>query len=246
VTANLKRLAIVGVTTLLIGLLALFPARIAYSWFAPTELRLSEIGGTIWSGVATEGDAAGIYIRNLSWRFKPLALFTGKLAFSTRLDPAGGFMSGDIFAGFNGSVLFKNLDAAVPISALRNLVQIPGLDGRIRLQFEALELHNGRPVAADGTVDISNLFIRGLAATAIGDYHAQFSTTNDGILASINDTGGFFDLAGTLKISPDSVYLLTGLVAPTRETPPAVIEQLRFLGSANDRGQREFRFEGRL
>jgi len=246
VTSRLSRLFIIGIATLVFGLLALFPARIAYSWFAPAELRLSGIGGTIWSGVATEGDAAGLYIRNLHWNFKPLALFMGKLAFSTRLDPAGGFMSGDILAGVDGSLLFRNLDAAVPLSALQGLVQIPGLDGRIRLQFDELALSDGRPAAANGTVDITNLFVRGLAATAIGDYQARFTTTGDGILASIEDTDGLFDLAGTLTISPDRFYSVTGLIAPTDQTPLSVIEQLRFLGSANERGQREFRFEGQL
>lgn len=245
-TAVLKRLIVIGVVTLLLGLITMFPARIAYSWFAPAEIRLSGIGGTIWSGAATEADAAGLYIRNLRWNFKPLALLSGKLAFSTRLDPASGFMSGDIYLGMDGSILFKDLDAAAPISAFQHIVQVPGLDGRIRLQFEELKLSDGRPVAAAGTVDITNLFVRGLAATAIGDYQARFSTTTDGILASIEDTGGFFNIAGTLKLSPDSLYSLTGLIAPTQDTPPAVIDQLRFLGSANDRGQREFRFEGEL
>lgn len=241
-----KKLIVVGVATLLLGLLSIFPARIAYHWFAPATLQLAGINGTLWRGGATEGQAAGLYLRNLHWTFKPLSLLTGKLAFNTRLDPAGGFMSTDIYAGLDGSILFENLEGAVPLGALRDLIQTPGLDGRISLRFSELEILDGLPVTVNGTAEISNLFVRGLAAATIGDFRAEFSTTSDGIIASIEDTAGMFDLAGTLRVSPEGVYSLIGLIAPTPATPPAVIEQLRFLGSPNARGQREFRFEGRL
>lgn len=237
---------IVAAATLLLGLLVSFPARIAYHWFAPAELRLSGIDGTVWRGNASEGQAAGVYIRNLHWNFKPLSLFAGKVAFTTRLDPANGFLSTDVFVSMGGTILFRNLDGAVPLGALQKLIQTPDLDGRIRLQFLELELSDGLPVSADGTVDISDLFVPGLAPTAIGDYRVRFSTTDDGIVASVEDTGGMFDLAGTLRISPDRLYSLTGLIAPTPTTPPGVIDQLRYLGSPNERGQREIRFEGEL
>jgi len=246
VTYSPKRLIVVGVATLLLGLLATFPARIAYHWFAPATLQLAGIDGTVWRGSATEGQAAGLYIRNLYWTFKPLSLLTGKLAFNTRMDPAGGFMQTDLFTGMNGDILFENLEGAVSIGALRDLIQIPGLDGRISLQFSALEIIDNLPATANGVAEITNLFVAGLSSAPIGDFRAEFSSTSDGILASIEDTAGMFDLAGTLRVSPDGVYSLIGLIAPTTTTTPQVIEQLRFLGSPNARGQREFRLEGEL
>ena len=245
-TATPRRLMIVGVATLLVGLLAFFPARVAYHWFAPSTLQLAGIDGTVWRGSAKEGQAAGLYIRNLHWTFKPLSLLTGKLAFKTRLDSAGGFINTDLYAALDGSILFENLDVALSVGALRDLIQTAGLDGRISLHFTALEIRDGLPVTANGVAEVTNLFIRGLATTTIGDFRAKFSTTSDGILASVEDTAGMFDLAGTLRVSPDGAYYLSGLIAPTPTTPPAVIEQLRFLGSPNERGQREFRFEGQL
>jgi general secretion pathway protein N len=246
VNTRLKKLIAIGVTVLLVGLLAGFPARVAYQWFAPTELRLAGISGTLWKGAASEGMAAGLYLRNLHWTFKPFALLTGKLAFATQLDPAGGFLQSDIYAGPGNSLELRNLDAAIPISALQVIVQVPELDGSISVQFSSLEIRDGLPVVANGFAEIGNLFVRGLASAPVGDFRAEFSTTDDGILASIEDKAGMFDLAGTLRIAPDGVYSLVGLIAPTSTTPPEVIEQLRFLGSPNERGQREFRFEGQL
>ena len=53
-------------------------------------------------------------------------------------------------------------------------------------------------------------------------------------------------MAGTITLNRDRSYAFVGVVAPTPMTPPSVVNQLRFLGSPNERGQHEFRFEGQL
>jgi hypothetical protein len=73
------RFVIVGLITLTVGLLLLFPARVAYQWFAPPGIALSGIDGTIWRGMAREGDVGGLYLRNVGWRVQPLKLCTGKI-----------------------------------------------------------------------------------------------------------------------------------------------------------------------
>ncbi len=254
-----RRLIIVATATLLIGLITLFPARIAYNWLAPTGLRLSGISGTIWRGAAVEGQAARLYVRNLTWDFKPLYLFTGNLAIATAVEVAGGSVNTDVRVGFGGTVTLREFNGNVTIAGLSNFLQIPnmpiagsnnanqvGVNGNINAIFSTLAIDDGVPVAADGVVNISNLFVRQLAPTDVGDFKAEFNTTDEGIVASVQDTAGFLDLAGTFKITNDRLYSFTGLVAPTPTTPPGVVEQLSFLGSANDRGQREFRFEGEI
>jgi general secretion pathway protein N len=253
------RLIIVATATLLIGLITLFPARIAYNWLAPTGLRLSGISGTIWRGAAVEGQAARLYVRNLTWDFKPLYLFTGNLAIATAVEVAGGSVDTDVIVGFGGTVAFSGLSGNAPIVGLSNFIQIPnlpfvgsnnanqvGVNGNINAVFSTLKIDDGIPVIAEGVVNISNLFVRQLAPTNVGDFKVEFNTTDEGIVASVQDTAGFLDLAGTFRITSDRLYSFTGLVAPTPTTPSTVVEQLSFLGSANDRGQREFRFEGEL
>lgn len=242
-----KRLAVIGTVTLFLGLVALFPARIAYRWMAPIELSLAGISGTIWRGAAAEGQVAGVYMRNLTWQFKPLSLFIGKLAVAMQLDVAGGSVDTKVAIGFDGILTLSDFDGNAPIRSLGQVMQIAGMDGRINAQFSKLQFSNGIPIAADGVVHIINLFIGQLAPTGIGDFEAKFSTTNDGIIASVDDTAGILDLeAVTLRLTSDRLYSLIGMVAPNSTTPSAVVEQLSFLGSPNDLGQREFRFEGEL
>jgi len=257
--SRVRRLIIVATATLLIGLITLFPARIAYNWLAPTELRLSGISGTIWRGSAVEGQAARLYVRNLTWDFKPVYLFTGNLAIATAVEVAGGSVNTDLNVGFGGTVALRDFNGNLTIAGLSNLIQIPnmpivrsnnanqvGVNGNINAMFSTLAIDDGILVTADGVVNISNLFVRQLAPTDVGDFKVEFNTTAEGIVASVQDTAGFLDLAGTFQITNDRLYSFTGLVAPTPTTPSGVVEQLSFLGSANDRGQREFRFEGEL
>lgn len=244
--AGNKRLIVLGTITFLIGIVLLFPARIAYRAAASNVFRLSSISGTVWNGNAAEGQFMGVYLRNLRWSFRPLSLFTGKLAYDTSFDPAGGFMQSGVAVGFGGNVTLTDVEGAVSISALQSAIPAPGIDGNVRLAFSRIVLENGLPTAADGSVDLVGLVARGLAATPIGDFRAELQTTDDGIAGSVEDTSGMLDIAGAFRISADRAYSLTGLVAPTASTPDSVVSQLRFLGTPNERGQREFRFEGQL
>ena len=56
----MKRLIFLGILTFFGVLFATFPARVAYNWAAPAELRLSGIAGSIWNGSATEGIAGAL------------------------------------------------------------------------------------------------------------------------------------------------------------------------------------------
>ena len=65
-------------------------------------------------------------------------------------------------------------------------------------------------------------------------------------MASIEDTDAVIDLAGSVSLSPDRTYQFLAQVAPKPNTPADLREQMRFLGTANDRGQYELRLEGQL
>ena len=127
-----KRLIVIGVITFLAGVIVLFPARVAYQAFAPDSVRLSGIDGSIWNGSAIEGQVGRLYIRNIRWSFKPWHLFTGNLAFATGFEPAGGFMEAGIALGIGGSIRLTDLEGAVSIAALRDVLPAPGMPDRRR------------------------------------------------------------------------------------------------------------------
>lgn len=244
--ASPKRLILAGIATLVIGLISTFPARVAYQWFAPGELKLGGISGSIWRGVAAQGSAGGVYLTNIKWRFRPLGLLTGKLQFATSGNPASGFFDADIALGAGGSFTLSDVAAAVPLSALADAFPLSGIEGDVSLQFEELVIKGGVPVEATGTINIANLVSRYLAPTPLGDFRAEFQTADDGILGSVEAVSGVLELAGTIRLTQDRNFKFVGQVAAKPNAPLSITQQLQFLGTPNSRGQREFRLEGQL
>lgn len=240
------RYVIIGLITLIVGLLVMFPARVAYHWFAPPGIALSGIQGTVWNGQAGEANVAGLYLRNIDWSMQPLALFGGKLGVEFAADGASGFASGQAAIGLGGTAELSDLAASLSLQSLQGLVQMPGLEGTVNLQFERLVLTDGLPVAADGNLQIANLRVPMIHRSSLGGYRADFFTQESGVMASVEDTDGVVEIAGSVSLAADRTYQFLAQVAPKDSTPADLRRQMSFLGSPNDRGQYELRLEGQL
>jgi general secretion pathway protein N len=243
---SLSRYVIIGVITLLLGLLIVFPARVANHWFTPAGVAISGIQGSIWRGHALEGEIGGIYVRNLNWQMRPWALFTGELAYSVEADAVSGFINGNVALGIGGSAAIRDLTASLSLQSMQSIVGMAGLGGTANLQFARLVFKDGIPVAADGTLEIANLVAPLIDRSSVGGFRAEFFTQESGIIASVEDTDAVVELAGSLSVSPDRTYQFIAQVAPKDTTPANLREQMRFLGTPNERGQYEMRLEGQL
>ena len=239
-----RGLILVGAATLIVGLIAMFPARVAYQWASAPLVSMRGIEGTVWSGRASEFTTNGVYLSNLTWRIKPFHLFIGKASFVISGTPVSGFLDGEISIGFGGKVSLQNLAASLPLQMIESAANIPGLRGNASLQFERLELVGGRPAALDGTIDVANLVVPMLSRGSLGGYRAEFFTENKGIIASVEDTDGVIDLAGSLQVDLAGTYAFLGKVRAKPNTPDSVTRQLRYLPPADESGQHELRLEG--
>jgi len=241
-----RTLIVAGIATLLLGLVLLFPARVAYRWFAPAAVAFSGVDGTLWRGKAGDGQIGGVYLRNINWRMRPAALLTGRIAYNVDADTASGFLTADVALSPGGNVLATDLNASLSLQSMQQLARMSGLDGMLSLQFERLEIVDGLPVAASGTLEVANLRAPLIYRAPIGGFRAEFFTQETGVVASIEDTQAVIDLAGSLSIGADRSYRFVAQVAPKADTPADLREQMRFLGSPNQRGQYEMRLEGQL
>lgn len=242
----MKRFIIVGLVAFLAIMLLTFPARVAYKWFVPSEVKLAGISGSIWSGAASEGVAGGAYLRDVKWRFRPSALLRGQVGFTASANPGSGTMQSIVTVGLDGTLTLSELNGSVPLDLVHQAFQQSGIRGDVFLQFETLAVKNGLPIAAEGSVTLADFYAPALSAEQIGDFQADFHTTDSGIAGTVQDLEGVLDVAGTIELLPDRSYRFIGEVAPTPETPPSIRNQLQFLGSPDARGQRPFRFEGQL
>ena len=130
------------------------------------------------------------------------------------------------------------------------LVQVAGPLGRIQgdlsLQFAHLVITDGLPSEATGILNIANLIPLYLSPTPLGNFRAEFQTTNDGISASVESISDMLDLAGTITLTADRNYQFIAQITAKASTPLSITQQLQFLGRPNLHGQREFRIEGKL
>lgn len=243
---SIRRLVITGSLIALAGVIAMFPARVALHWFAPPEVALSGIDGSIWRGSAQHASLSGLYVGEVSWRLAPLSLFTGKLSYRLEASPPGGFLDGTLGVALGGDLHVAGLRASLPVQAVESVSGMRGLRGVANAAIERLRVANGVPVAADGSVEVADLFAPIIAPFPIGGYRAEFFTQADGIVASVEDTDGIVDLAGRLLLRPDRSYEFLGQLAAKPETPERIRSQMQFLGTPNARGQYELRLEGSL
>lgn len=241
-----RRLVVVFSLTFVVGLIVAFPARVAYHWFAPQSVALSGIAGSLWRGSAAQANIAGLYLGELRWRLRPLALLRGRASFDVAASPAGGVLDGNAAIGIGGDVYLADTRAALPLDAVAGIAGVPGLRGTATADIERLHLRDGIPLAADGSGEVRGLLLPIVSPQSIGGYRVEFFTQEDGVVASVEDTDGFVDIAGRLLLAPDRSYEFLGQLAPKPETPAAVADQMRFLGSPNARGQYELRLEGAL
>lgn len=240
-----RRWLVAGLAAFVIGLVTLFPARVAWEWFAPPGIALSGIDGSVWRGSASEASAHGLYLRELAWRMNPGALLTGRLAYHVEGAPGGGALAADVAVTAGGRVRITDLTGTVPLPLIEALAGVPGMGGYAQATLATLEIAEGVPVAADGLVEVTNLVLPFVAPTSLGGYRAEFQTREDGIVAAVRDAGGVVDLAGQLTLGRDREYEFLGYVAPTGDTPPGLVQQLQYLGSPNTQGQYELRLSGR-
>ncbi len=239
-----RGLVLVGVLTMILGLLVTFPARVAFQWFMPTALTVSGIQGTVWAGNASEASVSGIYCQDILWRMNPLRLFAGEVSYNVSAKPVRGFVESDVSLGFGGVLSLSNLSAALPLDLIAGASGVRDLQGNASLTFERVAIVNGLATAADGTLQVANLIIPIISRDSLGGYKADFFTQNNGIAASIEDTDGVVDLAGSFLLRADRTYEFTGQVIAKPETPQALRQQLVNLPPMNSPGQKEIRLEG--
>jgi len=239
-----RGLILVAVATLVAGLIAMFPARVAYQWASAPLVSMRGIEGTIWSGTASEFGTNGVYLSNLSWKIRPLKLFTGKASYTISGTPVSGFFDSEISIGLGGKIALHDLTASLPLQMIERAANVPGLRGQASLQFERLELVGGRPAVLDGTVDVADLVVPILSRASLGGYRVEFFTQNNGIVASVEDTDGVIDLAGSVQLGLDGSYAFLGMVKAKSNTPESITRQLKYLPPADESGQHELRLEG--
>ncbi|HEY5642866.1 MAG TPA: type II secretion system protein N [Woeseiaceae bacterium] len=241
-----RGLIVAGLLAAIVGLVALFPARVAFQWLPPALVQASGIKGSLWNGSAQAMMVSGVYVTEVRWTARPLRLFVGELALHVVAKPASGFLESDVGIGLGGRISLRDLQAAVPLQLFERTVNVRGLRGSGSLSFDRIDIDNGVPVTMKGNLEVAGLVAPLVSPGSLGGYRAEFFTQESGVVASVEDTDGVIDVAGSLELRPDRSYRFLAQIVAKPETPEKLREQMKYLPPANDRGQHELRVEGTL
>ena len=241
-----KKITLISFITFICGIIIFLPAKVSNEWFLPDSIEFYGTNGTLWQGSAQEGLVSKIYIKNIKWEFLISKIFEGQFALNTSFLLLDNPIKMRISKHFNGDFSINNSKANLQNGVVPIFFPELGIDGDININLSNLVIADNFISQAKGTISVNNFLILGLSSTPIGNYVITINTKNNGIYGDIKSIDGELDVDASLHIAPDRTYYIIGLVASRANTNSHIKEILKFLGTPNTLGQREFRFEGSL
>ena len=233
--------------------LAAFPASTAYEWFAPREMTLTGVQGTLWSGGAASGAVAGLPVQDIRWRVRPWMLLLGRVAASVESRLADGFINTNITVS-PGSVRFTDLRGGTSLPALANVLPVRGMRGQASVALSMLEINGGWPSRVIGELRLAGLEVAPLIPSGtrqllpLGDYIVTFrEAPEQGLLASFVDNSGPLEVSGTLGLDATRAYTLDAWIEPRPGAPEQLVEGLKIMTAEPDaEGRRRLTLTGSL
>jgi hypothetical protein len=249
-----RRLVLVGLVALACFAVATLPASLAGRALQRVGLSATGFSGTIWSGVAGNATWQGASLGQLRWRLRPLALLHARAAADISLVRADGTVSAEAAAALDGTLDFTNVRLDLPIEFF---AEIPsgmarGWRGRASGTFTQLRLVSGWPVAAAGTLLLSDVVMPQLGADNIGSFEIVVpdprtaSAGSSDVRARVTDTNGPLAVDAALTLAAGRNFLLEGTVAARDGAPTNLVRSIEFLGPVDASGRRPFGVSGTL
>ena len=237
-----------GVGAYLAFAIALFPADVAHRWFAPDNIRLSGVQGTVWSGSAALGSAGPLGFHDVRWQVRPWSILLARPGGYFETGLGDGFFQADVRVG-PGGVSLTDISASCSLSALASALPIAGIRGQVSLQLAELVLRDGWPASARGQMRLGQITVPSLVGgdpIVLGNYNVTLSG-GDGLQGAFEDQGGPLQVRGTASLTAAGKYEIQGIVQARPEANAALARGVELLtGDPDDTGMRAFSFTGTL
>lgn len=236
-----------GVATYLVLALVTLPANVIASRLPP-DIVMAGVEGTVWNGRAATVLAGGAHIGNVAWKLHVLPLLRLKLKADVKVTRSDGFLQATVAMSGSEDVTLSQLTGSLPLASLPAGTAPGGWTGMLNARLARLELKNGWPVGADGTIEVIDLFGPARKPAKMGSYKIVFPPELIGneLVGALSDMGGPLEIAGNVRLSPDRSYLVEGSVAARPEADKSMTDSLQILGAPDAQGRRPFSLSGTM
>ncbi len=237
------------IVLVIVAFAAIVLARLPASWVLPTggsNFSCASVEGSLWSGYCVGLTAHGETLGDLSWQLRPARLFAGKLAARVDLErPPSVAAQGDVEVGLTGAVVARNVTASLPIDPTLLPGVPPTLTGTLHADVALAKVtRNGVVSRLEGRIEANDLVDRSGDVTPLGSFAVDFPAGTAQPTGDVHDLGGPLAVAGKLVLTPQPGYALSGYVTPRANAVPALVNAIRFLGSPDAQGRRQFALSG--
>ncbi|HYB32410.1 MAG TPA: type II secretion system protein N [Steroidobacteraceae bacterium] len=219
--------------------------RLPAAWIIPAGRTqgCASVDGSLWSGGCTGLTVGGTPVGDVSWDLLPLRLLRGRLAAHVTVHGAAN-ASADVELGFAQRVTARNIVADAPLDPSLMPGVPPSLHGQAHLELALVEIEHGIIMQLQGRIEARNLEDRSDANTPLGSFVLVFPGGSGEPVGKLHDLDGPLALEGTLRLTRAPGFELEGLIAPRRGAAPAIVSNIRFLGSPDASGRRPFSLAG--
>ncbi|MDA3969926.1 MAG: type II secretion system protein N [Desulfobulbaceae bacterium] len=210
-------------------------------------LKFSNLQGTWHQGVARNGQLGPLDLQEIHWQFKPWALLTGRLSGVVSVQAEQGLVAATISKGLN-TVSVRNMEGSLPLRALKPLLTPLGvqLDGRVSTSLDHIAISQGRVTTIRGNVVWHDGAIISPQRAQLGTLVVELVTLEDGVRATLADSGGPLRAAGSLLLQNDGHYTMTSTLKGRTPEMQKQLDDLAFFGKKQGAGRLQFSFSGEL
>ena len=227
---------------------AILIARMPASWLLPSgpqaPFSCVSIEGSLWSGACEGLILQHLPLGDVTWELAPARLLLGRLAAHVTLNRDAARASADVEAGLSGKLTVRGVLADLPLDPKLLPGVPPQLHGDLHADLALLELKGPLITQLKGTLEARNLEERSGKVTPLGSYLVSFPGGEGEPVGQLRDTGGPLSVTGTLRLTQAGGFDVQALVAPRADAPPELASNLKFLGSPDAAGRRQFSMSG--
>jgi len=229
-----KLLAALGGAVFVATLIANAPASLLVAPISSPAFSYASAEGTVWDGAVEGAVVNGTPMGDISFRVRPLALLTGRLA--ADIDVRGGAVTGrgSAGAGFGGYFL-QDADLAIDLGAVRRygFMGAP-LEGRARAKIDRLALSGKGCRAAAATIwtDALNAPARRLNGEGF-DLDGEARCDGRDLVVDLSGQGAEGGGRLAMRLKPGLTYTLEASAQPVRAE---LEEALVYMGFQRENG----------
>jgi general secretion pathway protein N len=242
----MKRVLLISFLAIL-AFAAILLVRLPASWivgFLPPGVGCGEIAGTAWNGTCSRVAFNGAPLGNLAWELHPSALLRLKVAAYVDFTRGDDFIRGDIEVGGGETYVASDLQAQMPLDPPLVPQMSSGYSGAVSVNLAHLRVEKNVIAEIEGQIETTSL-VSLRERMAIGSYSVSFPKAPPGQepVGQLMSLDGPVDFQGTLKLTREPGWVISGKVRTKPETPPGLARQFEFL-AADAEGWRQLDSEG--